>query len=348
MEVPKGTFFLRGCTMKRTSAILLVLMLTMAVFSSGCGINKKNASEGDALVGVIVDGPQKKAAEEYLVPQIERLIETPQMEYHFYTIFGDIDSLQKVSRWQNVVILGTLDGKDPVSLWLQERLSAEALEGVRSGEHKLFRRKNLWVRGQMVVFVVTPTPKEMREYLEQNSDVIYTILNDDRNERRFKELYALHEQKALSDSLRDAHGWTLRIPSEYKIVARGKNPDYLRMRRWFPDRFINIAWTFGTLDDVCVDTLIALRNRIGAKFADPDRVNPVILHSRLTTLGGREALRVEGIWETKGPLGGGPFVAYLLYNEGTLYLLDGQVFAPDRRKEPYIRQLDLILNTFIP
>jgi hypothetical protein len=96
------------------------------------------------------------------------------------------------------------------------------------------------------------------------------------------------------------------------------------------------------------DTLIAWRDRLGAHFADTVRVNPLELASRRVTLAGREAVKVTGLWETAGPLGGGPFVAYLLHDQGTLYLLDGQVYAPDRAKEPYIRQFEVILKTFQP
>ena len=120
------------------------------------------------------------------------------------------------------------------------------------------------------------------------------------------------------------------------------------MRRWYPDRFLLIGWQLGSPEDVTVDTLIAMRNRIGLTYADPVRVNPVILHSKRVSFNGMEALRVAGIWETLGPIGGGPFEAYLLHVNGTLYLLDGSVFAPDRAKEPYLRQLDIVIHTFAP
>ncbi len=325
-----------------------VLAVSLMLLASGCGLIKPTAGEGDTLVGLIVDGDARAVSAELLVPALEVTVETPQPESRFYVKLGKIDSLKTVRRWQNIVVVGTLAGKDPVSTYLQGSLSPEALENVRSGRDKVFRRRNLWAEGQTAVFLVTPDVESLRSYLEEDADVIYTLLAKDRDERMKKQLYSQLEQKALADSLREAHGWSLRIPNDFHLVDSHQDPDYILLRRWLPDRFLLVAWTLGSAEDVTVDTLIALRDRIGKTYADPVRVNPVILHSKTVSLNGLEALRVEGIWETYGPIGGGPFEAYLLYNNGSLYLIDGSVFAPDRRKEPYLRQLDIVLNTFSP
>jgi hypothetical protein len=332
--------------MNRVRQMLLATILL--VMAGGCSLFKPPAGEGDALVGVIVDGAQREVTEQLLVPALEVTVETPQAESRFYTKLGGLDSLRTVRRWQSIVVVGTLEGKDSVSAWLHGSLSPDAIKNVQSGRNKVFRRRDLWATGQTAVFVVTPDVRSLRLYLEENADVVYTILSQDRDERMKRQLYSQMEQKELADSLQQAHGWTVRIPNDFHLVVSHKDPDYVLLRRWLPDRFLLVAWTFGTPEDVTVDTLIALRNRIGKSYADPVRVNPLILHSKMVNLGGLEALRVEGIWETYGPIGGGPFEAYLLHDNGTLYLLDGSVFAPDRRKEPFLRQLDIIMNTFAP
>ncbi|MFH0883299.1 MAG: DUF4837 family protein [bacterium] len=332
--------------MKRTRRMLLAIALLM--IAGGCGLFKPLSGEGDALVGVIVDGAQREVTEQLLVPALERTVETPQAESRFYTKLGGLDFLKGVRRWQSIIVVGTLEGKDSVSAWLRGSLSSDAIEKVQSGRNKVFRRRDLWATGQTAVFVVTPDVNSLRLYLEENADVVYTILARDRDERMEQQLYSQLEQKALADSLREAHGWSIRIPNDFHLVASHKDPDYVLLRRWLPDRFLLVAWIFGTPEDVTVDTLLALRNRIGKSYADSVRVNPAILRSRMVNLGGLEALRVEGVWETYGSIGGGPFEAYLLHDNGTLYLLDGSVFAPDRQKEPLLRQLDIIMNTFVP
>jgi len=59
---------------------------------------------------------------------------------------------------------------------------------------------------------------------------------------------------------------------------------------------------------------------------------------------------MSGLWETVGPQGGGPFVCYIVYNPSDcrVYLLDGEVYNPGGEKEPYIKQLEVIIQTFVP
>lgn len=329
-------------------AVITLLLLTASITLISCGTMKRDAIEGDTILAIAAMGPVATLARDYLVPTLEFPVDTPQREHSFYTRIVPMDSMAKVTRWQNIVMMGTLDGGDKVSKWLVEHLSEEALEGVRSGEHVVFRRENLWVNKQMVVFVVASDVSSLRLWLVDNSDVVYTLMDNARRDRRKKQLYARYEQKALSDSLQKAYGWHLRIPLDYKLIAHHQDPNYVRLRRWYPDRFLTVAWQFGTADDVVLDTLLAMRDRFGATFADPQKINRDFIKSSWVQLDGREALRVEGLWETIGPLGGGPFITYLLFDNETVYLIDGMVFAPDRAKEPYLGKLDIILNSFRP
>lgn len=330
---------------KQTAGILL-LLIAATLLTAGCGTFKRDALEGDTILAIGAMGPTANLAREYLVPVLEKTIDTPQRESYFYTRIVPMDSIAQVTGWQNVVLMGTLDGKDSVSSWLSQRLSEEARAGVRSGQHVVFRRENLWVNKQMVVFIVGQDIPSLRRWLVDNGDVVFSLLFDARKERRKTELYARYEQKKLSKELQNDYGWHLRMPLDYKVVSESRDPDYIRLRRWFPDRFITVAWQFGTADDVTVDTLLAMRDRIGLKYDDPQQVNRDYVSSKWVDLNGHEALRVEGLWETIGPLGGGPFIAYLLHDGETRYLLDGMVFAPSKPKEPYLGKLDIILESF--
>ncbi|MCB2198518.1 DUF4837 family protein [bacterium] len=332
--------------MKRTIPVL-VLILTV-ILATGCSVLKRDASEGDTLLAVAVEGSHAELVKPYVRRALERSIRTPQDEKRFYTTFVTEDSLGPVSRWQNVLLIGALDSDDQISQRIQRMLDGEVLEGVRSGKYAVFRQKDVWARGQAVVVVVGATRASMMSWLQANGDELYNLFKEARDERMAKKLYSVYEQEELADSLRKANGWTLRIPHDFGVVSSGTNPGFVRLRRFYPDRFLTVSWREGTADDVNDSTLLAWKDSLAAGFADPQQINPAFVDSREMMIGGLRAIEVHGLWETKGAIGGGPYVSYLLHDEGTLYLLDGQVFAPDRSKELYIRQLEVVLNSFQP
>lgn len=328
---------------------LLFLLAAALLLTAGCGVLKRNATEGDSQLAVAVEGSFAPVVKPMIRQALERTIYTPQDERRFYTTFVTEDSLGPVSRWQNVLLVGALDSDDQISQRIQRMLSGDVLQGVRDGKFNVFRQKDVWARGQTVVVLVAPTRGELVDWIEKHGDELYNLFAEARDARMKKQMYSTMEQTELADSLQKAHGWTLRIPHDYGVVASEHAPyEFVRLRRFFPDRLITISWREGTMDDINVDTLVAWRNALGKAFADSQRVNTDMLQSRDVTLDGHDALEVHGLWETYGALGGGPFVAYLLYDNGYLYLLDGEVFAPDRAKEMYIRQLEVILQTFTP
>ena len=43
---------------------------------------------------------------------------------------------------------------------------------------------------------------------------------------------------------------------------------------------------------------------------------------------------------------GGPFVSYIFQKDGIWYFLDGHVFAPGKKKWPFLEEVNIVLNTF--
>ncbi len=328
---------------------VLLLVLVVPLLLVGCKTAfQRRALEGDSNLAVIAEGSLVQMIRPMLEHTLEREILTPQPEKRFYLYWGNEDSLSLRTRWQNVLLVGTLDSEDRVSRRLQNMLSAEAKRGVEEGRYTIFRRQDEWCANQTVVFLVAPDVESLLHYLGDNGEELFSIFHNDRYDRMEREIYSRYEQTDLADSLRRAHGWTMRIQHDYTIVASRRSPDHIRFRRSLPDRFLTVAWRIGDPDEVTVDNLFAWRNQLGALMADSTRINPAWYLAEETTIAGYPALKVHGLWETYSSLGGGPFVSYLLHAGGTLYLLDGQVFAPDRDKEPFIRQFEVILNTFVP
>jgi len=336
-------------SIRKTILLLLVFLLFSTTFIlTGCTSLKRDALEGDALLAVVVEGGLTGAVKPMLTESLERIVNTPQAEQRFYLKYVKDDSLGRVSRWSNVLLVGTLDSEDAVSQRVKRMLNDETLQGVQEGKFRVFRQKDVWAKGQTVVVLVAPNEAELTDWLLTNKSEVYEYFASDRYDRMKRKLYSLYEQKSLSDSLQTVHGWHLRIPHDFGLVNSNVDPNYVRFRRMYPDRFLTVGWKYGYTGELNKELYIEWRNEVGKTFADEAIVNPQLMVTEKVKIAGYDALKIHGLWETTGILGGGPFVGYLLQKEEFVYFLDGQVFAPDRSKEMYIRQLEIILTTFKP
>lgn len=327
---------------------LWILLLLAAGMLGGCGTFKPAANEGESMVVIAVEDGVRRMTEDLVSELFRDELMTPLAEPRYQLRFASDDSLGFVTRWPNVLLLGTLDGSDAISQRIARMLDSEAEAQVRAGDTRVFRQRDVWARGQTVVVATAPTINELAVWLRENGEVMVDLLAEDRRARMHKRIYSSYEQTELADSLREEHGWSLRIPHDYLLTSSKRDPSFVRLRRMYPDRFITIGWRPGSADSLSAETLVRWRDELGLTYPDSSRTNTMVLDSAWTTLGGVQALEVHGIWETYGPLGGGPYVAYLLHKNGTLYLVDGKVFAPDRDKEPFIRHLEVVLATFEP
>ena len=220
----------------------LLLWIAIAALMLGCGTIKREAMEADTQLAVIAEGDINLEVQPILRKQMERPILTPQEEYRFDLSFAPDDSLKSYSRWQQVLLVGTLDSDDAVSKRIAKTLKGEVLAGVQSGEYTIFRKTDLWAKGQTVVFLVAQTKSSLIRWLQQNEHELYSVFSADRDARMKKQMFAMLEQKALADSLQKEHGWEMRLQHDYVEVASNRSPNFVRLRRMYPDRFLTVAW----------------------------------------------------------------------------------------------------------
>lgn len=71
-------------------------------------------------------------------------------------------------------------------------------------------------------------------------------------------------------------------------------------------------------------------------------------HAEKTVLNGREAFRVEGLWERTDETKGGPFISYLFYDAATdrRYHINLLIHYPGGEKTVLLRQMEVMARTF--
>ncbi len=147
----------------------------------------------------------------------------------------------------------------------------------------------------------------------------------------------------------DEHGYTFKIPLDYKIVLDDKDNHILWLashgiRRWFL-----VQWE--EVDDIpVIDTDWMLNNRdsLGISLFDSVRVNRDYVSSERIKIGDWVVLKVMGLYEKINEQLGGPYVSFAFYDEKTKrrYFIDGAVFAPGDEKLKYLRTIELMAKSF--
>ena len=320
--------------------LLPLLVLACEQLPEGIGSNHE--------VLVLADDAQWQQFQGILRDIFERKVFTAQEENIFTVRRGRSEEFEFYQTWKNLVILATFDHQGPVVQLMEQFLSAEARDKVASGQAYLFTRRNLWAQDQEVFFLAARSESTLMEKLQENRDHLFDLMEGALNEKIVRFLYQRGRQIELEKRLFGDYGWTLMIPEGYVVAKELPEEHFVWLRRQQPHRWLFVHWQ-DTADvamtpQVCMDE----RDRVGRQFYDGDQIVRERTGWEEVAFAGHRAVKLSGIWENKQLLAGGPFRTYCFYQEeaGRRYLVDAAVYAAGTEKEPYLRQVDLIVQTF--
>ena len=323
----------------RLIPIILMLVVT------GCGYKPRSQGEYSE-VAVFADRELRPAISKTLSQLLEIPIDTPQPEQLFYLRWPEWDDFSQYTERRNIILLGTLKGDGAVSNYVRGMLSSDALEGVRQGDYWYFAKDDAWARGQSLYLIVADDIRQLANRIKSDGESIYHTMRESVLQRLKSQLYASAERRKLADEIFDKYGFKLRIQHDYTIVLDSPEERLLRLRRFFPDRWLTVSWVEG--ESLSQELVERERNRINKIFNDPVYTYPE--YNRFSpndeiVSGG---ILLRGIWATESTTGGGPFFTYALpdMSQGRIYFIDGAVFAPDREKVPLLLQLEVMAQTF--
>lgn len=325
-----------------------IIAICGLMMTSGCSFKPKTIGSDNELA-ILIDPDLRGMVENFLLEVFCPIVETPQPERRFIPQFSGFEELGNHQRQEVLLIVGTLDGGGEISQFIRKILSPEVQSGVESGDYFIFEKRNEWARGQQMLILVATDVPTLKERLQTESKSLYQILDDHRSNKIKEELYSRLEEKKLAQEIRERYGFDLRIPHDYSLVREEPEEGWLRLKRLMPERWITL-WRSPIFEEDPVDSAwaVAAWSQLTSKFADPLRMNWDYLRLREADVSGYPGLEMRGLWETVGPQGGGPFVCYLFFHpeEKRVYLLEGEVYNPSGDKEPFLKQVEIILGTF--
>lgn len=276
---------------------------------------------------------------------LERTVFTNRQERIFTVTFvAPDDTLWNDFRlWQQVVILGTRN--DPVVAELLEDSAQPDLS-----PPAIFETTGRWARAQLIAVLLLPRQGQAqaaRALLPQ----LYERLLQKYSEWISERMYTTGVNDSLSQVLA-GFGFTLSVPRVYiyrqtDSLFRFANP----YRQGDTDllRSLTLTWMTGTAP-VTPASLRAWREQVAKTVYDPPQdILEEGVRFDSVQVAGRAALELRGVWQDRSDFpAAGPFVARAIVCPGQdrTYYMDASLFAPGTNKYPYLRQLEILLDSF--
>lgn len=337
--------------MDHKTALMPGFLAIVFVFMLSCGVKRDALGSRDKII-IIADSTQWLDIEEHVLTALERIIYTPQPEPVFTLLHRGPEDLNKLTRFPNLLIIGSLDVEGKMQELLRKLLSEEAMARVRADSAFLFNKPDPWAKDQMLALVVSKDLETVKQNVRDNSDKLFRLFDENLSKYVFRSLFAQFEQKELSRRLMQEHGWSMRIQHDYFVAVDSSEIRYVWLRRFNPQRWLSITWE--PVEDPSVlskEWMLEKRRDVIEKFYDGDHVyedETIKIQEHEVDFNGRYAIRLDGVWQNEKHIMGGSFRSYGFYDQGDgrLYLIDLAVYAPGERKYQYLRQLDGIASTF--
>ncbi|PQJ34190.1 DUF4837 domain-containing protein [Salinibacter sp. 10B] len=297
------------------------------------------------------------------LPQPERYFEIRHLELSSERAYESIQDLK------NVVIAAPLSDSTNEANFLRRRLSEEAKQAIQNGQSAVVGKPDLWRRSQRVFFVTAATADDLEQVLKKQGEEIRRTFKEITLARMEREMYEDARQFALEDSLMQRHDFAVNVQHDFQIaidtmsassgfvwlrrvLARTRREFFVYYEENASPSQLSPEWVYTTHDSL---TQEYLRGSVSGFVRIDYRRS---LETSQTNVLSRYGYKTRGLWhmvkpgENEGEFmsvgGGGPFLAYAFYDQPTdrLYLLHGSVFAPDFDKLQFLRQMEVMANTF--
>jgi len=206
---------------------------------------------------------------------------------------------------------------------------------------------DVWAEGQDVFGVVLPD--------DPDPDRLSGLLESSYDRHLTSWLYGSFVSTQMSspervDSLLTL-GFSMDIPKSYRLECW--EPGFVQYQRQAADDcllMLSIRW-IGDGRILTPPESVLWRESVarGCFYdAEADSVDRSRVQAVRIRLRGIEGYRLTGMWRNPVHLNAGAFTSYILFDRGTRYLLDMEIYHEHREKEPFVREGWIIMNTFAP
>jgi hypothetical protein len=276
---------------------------------------------------------------------LEQRVFTTRPERKFEVTYLSVgDTLWEDMRiWQQVVVLGSRENG-------AVRRILDASSTPAPDPPAIVQAEEVWARNQLATALLLP-PEGQADAVRGLLSELYGLLERRYDEWVLERMYTTGVNDSLAEALAD-YGFSLQLPNVYLFsvedsLFRFGNP----YRQGDTDllRSILLTWRSGT-DEVTPESLRAWRQTIGETQYDlPQDMLEEGMGSGAIEVSGLPGLELRGVWQDRAEFpAAGPFITRTIAcpQQDRTYYIDAWLFAPGTDKYPYLRQLEILLDSF--
>ncbi len=215
-------------------------------------------------------------------------------------------------------------------------------------------RTDLWSKPQRVVKIAAASQQQWVEAFEKQKDGI-RLLYDKSERERLMNIYRPTADYKVIEEVSKTLGIKLMIPEGFFVAKNEGN--FMWIRKEVADYSQGlILYTLPYRDtlDLSDNRIIQVRDSLLQKFipgpsegsfmsTDKEFIKPEI--KRVSHFVTDFAIENRGVWNVVGDFMAGPYLAYTIVDQkhGRLITVEGYVYAPNKDKRDYLRQMEAIL-----
>jgi len=221
---------------------------------------------------------------------------------------------------------------------------------------------NKWAMDQLIIYIYSKSEEELIEAVREHFHPIASKIHEHDATQIKANTYISGRHLGLTEKLSKEFGIKMDIPGDYReaLSKKGKEDQHqlLWLRKDTPKATLNLVFQkmkYKDIEQISVGNAIALTNEFGANVQtdNPEsklRVNQTDLPilENVKEINGNYTLEIRGIWEMTQDFMGGPFVSYLIpqEGEGNYIFIHCFVYAPGIEKKQFLQELEVVVNSF--